>query len=217
MTGLEMLCTSLLETLADRQLQVKHQRAANREIASKLEILEDKLRKVDGGEILLHPSEVIMSDYKPGTVDDVIEDIDKVLEEQIKIRNPIVTGYANGTPNVHVGSETPDYEDLNKRFENLLDMIGTIDLQEVEVEKPVGINNGARHDVVHYNVSRPPDLLDCITQATLDLDLEEEVNITLAGMEIVPPPEMSQHPVMKDEQLPDHIQDMVDRALRDIK
>ena len=48
--GLSSLCVSLLETLSDRQLQIKHQRATNRELAERLARLQDKLVKVEGGE-----------------------------------------------------------------------------------------------------------------------------------------------------------------------
>ena len=51
---------SLLETLSDRQIQIRHQRAANKELADKLERLQDRLLSVEGGEILVFPSRVIV-------------------------------------------------------------------------------------------------------------------------------------------------------------
>ena len=57
--GLSDLCMSLLETLSDRQIQIRHQRAANKELADKLERLQDRLLSVEGGEILVFPSRVI--------------------------------------------------------------------------------------------------------------------------------------------------------------
>ena len=56
--GLSDLCMSLLETLSDRQIQIRHQRAANKELADKLERLQDRLLSVEGGEILVFPSRV---------------------------------------------------------------------------------------------------------------------------------------------------------------
>ena len=56
--GLSNLCMSLLETLSDRQIQIRHQRAANKELADKLERLQDRLLSVEGGEILVFPSQV---------------------------------------------------------------------------------------------------------------------------------------------------------------
>ena len=61
------LCVSLLETLSDRQLQIKHQRATNRELADRLQRLQDKLTSIEGGEILVFPSQVIMNNYRPST------------------------------------------------------------------------------------------------------------------------------------------------------
>ena len=60
LAGLETLTTWLLETLADRQLQARHQRLANRELAARLATLEERLSAVEGGPILCHPSQVIM-------------------------------------------------------------------------------------------------------------------------------------------------------------
>ena len=41
--------------------KVRHQRAANRELAERLETLEEKLIGIEGGEILVHPSQVSYS------------------------------------------------------------------------------------------------------------------------------------------------------------
>ena len=60
LAGLETLTTWLLETLADRQLQARHQRLANRELASRLATLEERLSAVEGGPVLCNPSQVIM-------------------------------------------------------------------------------------------------------------------------------------------------------------
>ena len=58
--GLETLTTWLLETLGDRQLQARHQRLANRELAARLAALEERLSAVEGGPVLCNPSQVIM-------------------------------------------------------------------------------------------------------------------------------------------------------------
>eukprot|EP00092_Neocalanus_flemingeri_P007066 GFUD01007634.1.p1 GENE.GFUD01007634.1~~GFUD01007634.1.p1 ORF type:complete len:524 (+),score=163.83 GFUD01007634.1:33-1604(+) len=222
--GLEQLCTSLLETLTDRQLQVRHQRAANRELAARLEKLEEKLIRVEGGDILVNPSQVIMMDYKPGNADAIEGNEDAVqerLEEMRNKQNKELLREESVASAIAERPETPDYEDLNKRFENLLNMIGSRDPPEI-------LDDNVFHDeenevgVVHYSCSKPPDILDFTPRNHPDLDLEE-VNITLNGMEIVPSTSKQYENALNSndydddsEQLPDHIQAMVNRAMNEM-
>merc|ERR1712192_94301 len=81
LAGLETLTTWLLETLADRQLQARHQRLANRELASRLATLEERLSAVDGGPVLCNPSQVIMEGYVQGVA---VEEKNPLLEQEVE-------------------------------------------------------------------------------------------------------------------------------------
>ena len=61
--------------------------------------------------------------------------------------------------------------------------------------------------LVQLSCSKPPDILDFTRRSISDIDLED-VNITLDGIEIVSETE---------EELPRHIQDLVDKAMKDIQ
>jgi len=67
--------------------------------------------------------------------------------------------------------------------------------------------------VVHYTCAKPPDILDFTRPSLPDIELEEEVAITIHGIEIVEdkPEEEA------DVELPDHIQAMVNKAMEDIQ
>ena len=91
---------------------------------------------------------------------------------------------------------TPDYADLNARFENLLGLIGG-SREEGEVE---------RGEVVRYSCSQPPDLIPRGVEGEL-----EEVSITLEGLQVG-----AREQVEEVEELPEHIQRMVQSALREM-
>lgn len=63
--SLQELCLSLLETLNDRMLQLKHQRKANKHILDRLNQLESKImaKNKDIGELILRPSQHLLKDY----------------------------------------------------------------------------------------------------------------------------------------------------------
>ena len=63
--------------------------------------------------------------------------------------------------------------------------------------------------VVHYTCAKPPDILDFTRPSLPDIELEEEVAITIDGIQIVED--------QAEEELPDHIQAMVNRAMEDIQ
>ena len=164
-----------------------------------------------------------MRDYKPGSGEDIEVNEDTIKERLNDIKDKTERkgmreeSIANSIAERPV---TPDYEDLNKRFENLLNMIGSRDPPEI-------LDDNVFHDeveevgVVHYSCSKPPDILDFTPRNRPDLDLEE-VNITLDGMEIVPSTSNQNQNNSQDynddsEELPDHIQEMVNRAMKEIK
>merc|ERR1712013_7994 len=220
MSGLEQLCTSLLETLADRQLQVRHQRAANRELAERLEYLEEKLNRLEGGEILVHPSQVIMRDYKASSSDNIVVDDDQVTKrlEDMKDdeRRRALRDEINHSSHIDRPA-TPDYEDLNKRFENLLNMIEKRNPPEI-LDDNVFHEEAQEDGVVHYSCTKPPDILDFTTKDHFDLELEE-VNITFDGMEIVQSTSSQPLNDYDDEtkDLPDHLKEMVNKAISEMK
>ena len=106
--------------------------------------------------------------------------------------------------------KTPEYEELNRRFQSLLCSMNTRSHSEVSLEdeddnvfhEPAPISG-----LVQLSCSRPPDILDFTRRSISDIDLED-VNITLDGIEIVSESE---------EELPSHIQDLVDKAMKIIQ
>ena len=68
-------------------------------------------------------------------------------------------------------------------------------------------------DVVHYTCAKPPDILDFTRPSLPDIELEEEVAITIDGIQIV----QEQTEEEAEVELPDHIQAMVNKAMKDIQ
>ena len=64
-------------------MQIKHQRATNRELADRLQRLQDKLTSIEGGEILVFPSQVIMNNYKPSTDTEEVEIPQQELQRRL--------------------------------------------------------------------------------------------------------------------------------------
>ena len=164
--------------------------------------------------------QVIMRDYKAGTgvgiavdEDAVTKRIEDMREDE---RRKVLREESFANSNAE-RPETPDYEDLNKRFENLLNMIDKRKPPEI-LEDDVFHERAEEDGAVHYSCSKPPDILDFTINDNLDLDLEE-VNITLDGMEIVP---NNSDQYLDDggddtEELPDHLKELVKKAMREIK
>ncbi len=69
LSSLHELCLSLMETLGDRMLQLKHQRRANKHILDRLAQFEQKMVGLEHGELLAHPSQFLMSGYSGADVD----------------------------------------------------------------------------------------------------------------------------------------------------
>jgi len=223
--GLSELCVSLLETLSDRQMQIKHQRAANKELAERVERLQDKLTSVDGGEILVFPSQVIMKDYKPDAsgedvdvpVDELREKYARKLERKSQKSDGAFSKCEDDAVEELQVDEverpvTPNYEDLNKRFQDLLHVLNSRNNSEVNEDEDDDnvFEENAPPDSVYLSLTKPPDILDFSRRSIPDLELEE-VNITVDGLEIVNSGSGS------DDDLPDHIKDMVNKAIKEIQ
>ena len=246
--GLSSLCVSLLETLSDRQLQIKHQRATNRELAERLARLQDKLVKVEGGEILVCPSQVIMNNYRPSTDTEEVnipqEELQRRLSragnreklpgEGTKISEKNVPADNSNNEESYEEVERPDtpqYEELQQRFENLLSILGSrqnsVDVDDnVFQDQPApptppappspsssSSYSSSPGGVVHYTCAKPPDILDFTRPSLPDIELEEEVAITIDGIQIVE----DQPGEEAEVELPDHIQALVNRAMEDIQ
>lgn len=246
--GLSSLCLSLLETLSDRQLQIKHQRATNRELADRLARLQDKLSQVEGGEILVCPSQVIMNNYRPSTDTEEVAIPEEELQRRLsragnreKLTGEPTKDSEKNETNVTVAAEnshneesceeverpdTPQYEELQQRFENLLSILGSrqnsVDVDDnVFQDQPQppptcsssSSSSSSPIGVVHYTCAKPPDILDFTRPSLPDIELEEEVAITIDGIQIV----QDQTEEEVDVELPDHIQAMVNKAMKDIQ
>ena len=119
-------------------------------------------------------------------------------------------GDAQSTSYVEDRPKTPEFEELNRRFQSLLCSMNTRSHSEVSLEED---DDNVFHEpplvpgLVQLSCSKPPDILDFTRRSISDIDLED-VNITLDGIEIVSETE---------EELPSHIQDLVDKAMKDIQ
>ena len=231
---------SLLETLSDRQLQIKHQRATNKELAERLARLQDKLVKVEGGEILVCPSQVIMNNYRPSTDTEEVSIPQEELQRRLsragnreKLPGEGTKGSENNVPaeNNEVFYEeverpdTPQYEELQQRFENLLSILGSrqnsVDVEDnvfQDQQPPPSPSSSSSYSsspggVVHYTCAKPPDILDFTRPSLPDIELEEEVAITVDGIQIVE----DQAEEEAEVELPEHIQAMVNKAMEDIQ
>ena len=104
--------------------------------------------------------------------------------------------------------KTPEYDELNRRFQSLLCSMNTRTHSEIsgEDEDDVFLEQSLPPGHVQLSCSKPPDILDFTRRSVSDIDLED-VNITLDGIEIVSETE---------EELPSHIQDLVDKAMKDM-
>ena len=94
--------------------------------------------------------------------------------------------------------KTPEYEELNRRFQSLLCSMNTRSHSDVSLDEE---DDNVFHEpppppgLVQLSCSKPPDILDFTRRSISDIDLED-VNITLDGIEIVSETE---------EELPSHI------------
>ena len=82
------LCFSLLETLNDRMLQLKHQRKANKHIADKLKELEAKVAEMENGELILKPAEYLMKNYSSADVDERHPNLDEGIPGEESSEGP---------------------------------------------------------------------------------------------------------------------------------
>ena len=125
---------------------------------------------------------------------------------------------------IHVYFLRLTYEELQQRFENLLSILGSrqnsVDVEDnvFQDQQPPSPSSSSSYSsspggVVHYTCAKPPDILDFTRPSLPDIELEEEVAITIHGIEIVEdkPEEEA------DVELPDHIQAMVNKAMEDIQ
>ena len=138
---------------------------------------------------------------------------EKAQQSLLVPKNPIQSegeGDAQSTSSVEDRPKTPEFEELNRRFQSLLCSMNTRSHSEVSLDED---DDNVFHEpplvpgLVQLSCSKPPDILDFTRRSISDIDLED-VNITLDGIEIVSETE---------EELPRHIQDLVDKAMKDIQ
>ena len=113
--SLRELATSLLETLNERMLQLKHQRRANKHLMDRIAQVEAKIKDdhqddPDAAQRALWPSQYLMKDYSPLTI--VNERLDLMLDQS--------------DPN------TPDIADLHKRFDAILNQDKSLDQEDTK-------------------------------------------------------------------------------------
>jgi len=115
--SLRELATSLLETLNERMLQLKHQRRANKHLMDRIAQVEAKIKDdhqddPDAAQRALWPSQYLMKDYSPLSI--VNDRLDLMLDQS----------------DVY----SPDIADLHKRFDAILNQEKTIADQEEDTK-----------------------------------------------------------------------------------
>ena len=155
-----------------------------------------------------------MKDYKPGAPSEEEEVDENAIQERIRhiVQKSNSATHQSEAETINERPESPDYEDLNKRFENLLHLMG-VNRPSEDIDDEVF--EGAEKDpgAVHYNCSKPPpDILDFTRRRSSNNYDLEEVNITLDGIEIVP----NQTETETSAPLPAHLQDMVNKAMEEL-
>ena len=130
---------------------------------------------------------------------------------QLPHENPVESeGNAQSPSLASDRPKTPEFDELNRRFQSLLCSMNTRSHSEVSLNEE---DDNVFHEapvipgLVQLSCSKPPDILDFTRRSISDIDLED-VNITLDGIEIVSETE---------EDLPSHIQELVDKAMKDIQ
>ena len=107
---------------------------------------------------------------------------------------------------------TPDYAELNARFENLIGLIGGSPQQE-EQEPPL---TRRELEVVHYSCSQPPDIIPRMVDAELEV-----VSITLEGLQVIVERwnkyKNNRQVGPMEEELPPHLEGMVHRAMLEME
>ena len=127
--------------------------------------------EVDGGEILMFPSQVIMRDYKPDPSGEVEELPVDLISAKMKTRFqrrsekssqeviPLVSS-SNVNHDQEERPKTPDYEDLNQRFQSLLSAISSRNHSEAVDEDDSVFEEEVPLGSVQLSCSKPPDILD---------------------------------------------------------
>lgn len=188
--SLQELSLSLLETLNDRMLQLKHQRRANKHIMARLEEFENKMRNDEQGQLIMQPSQYLMKGYSSANVDEepLHDEVDSALDD---LDARIVACDLSRQSSVESSvNQSPDVSDLYKRF------------QAINLER--GDQNGT---------DNPPDLIaEGIPRANFPQ------NQAPSPIPIDPETAEANEILMEDPiVLPDHLQSLVDQAMRDLE
>ena len=113
--SLRELATSLLETLNERMLQLKHQRRANKHLMDRIAQVETKIKEdcgqddPDAAQRVLWPSQYLMKDYSPLSI--VNEKLDLMMDQDVV---------------------SPDIADLHKRFDAILNCKESVSREDPE-------------------------------------------------------------------------------------
>jgi hypothetical protein len=164
---------SLLETLNDRMLQLKHQRKANKHILDRLNQLENKImaKNKDIGDLILRPSQHLLKDYSQFNAEDEI------------FRSPANTA----SPSIDGFEDKDDDEDEKSTSESSSSQI-------------MDTNSGNSCDQSSSLVFYPPDVVP----------IEEHLPVPASKLE--EDLDLMSEPIV----LPDHLQKLVDEAMKDI-
>ena len=175
--------------------------------------------EVDGGEILMFPSQVIMRDYRPDPTGDLEELPVDLITAKMQTRFqrkslksceeivPVVSS-SNMKQDLDERPKTPEYEDLNQRFQSLLSAISSRNHSEAAVDEDDSVfEEEIPLGSVQLSCSKPPDILDFSRRSYGDIELED-CAITLDGIEVVGE---------DNDDLPEHIQHLVNKAIREIE
>ena len=186
--SLQELCLSLLETLNDRMLQLKHQRKANKHILERLNQLESKImsKNKDIGDLILRPSQHLMKDYCGSNVDE------EVFDSSTETTTPSTEGCFEEDPDLSESTNPKMFSDFSESV-NPPKMVS-----EVKI-------------VVTENGLNPPDIIANEFHRPACSGSLEEVSGKDSGI-LEKDSDLLNEPIV----LPDHLQRLVDEAMKDI-
>lgn len=229
---LQELCMSLLETLNDRMLQFTQQKRANKQLMSRLEEVEGQIQigtNLEIGQLILHPSSFLMKDYSSANVDEEVNDImngiSPVNEALAVIDSKLKDGqFSHQSSFGSIEHFSPEVADLYKRFRNL--SMSSPDQRDIISHRQESIGNKfpSEKEIVEKvtsppKIQPPPDLIaqDFVVRGVSYHN--ESLSISDIENDESDQEEVSGISNETDEQeivLPEHLQQLVDKAMVEI-
>lgn len=92
MNELRSICFALLESVNDKTLALSHQKRANRILAAQICELEQRLENMQGSQMVMFPSKVLLKGYmgsevdKSGQTENINDTVEEIEKESIEVK-----------------------------------------------------------------------------------------------------------------------------------